>query len=217
MSAIPERFDRLHCNECAQVTKHKIRGACRQTGDPDDGPSWRIVFEILECLGCDDVTFRRTFACPEIDDLEEVRCYPPRASRKLPIWLDAVDDTEIQDLFREVYAALHADSRRLATMGCRAILDRALQNQVGDAGTFQNMLDELDRQRLVSRPDLETLRAVFDAGSAAAHRGHSPSIEDLDIVVSTVEHVVRAQLLHADADGLRKRTPQRANKKPKPQ
>ena len=131
-------------------------------------------------------------------------------SRQLPSWVWDVDDDEIIGLFQEVYAALQADSRRLALMGCRAIVDLIMVAQLGDdKGGFEQKLNMLVEKSLISRPDGEVLGQAIEAGSAAAHRGYRPSPESLELVVSIVEHLARSIQLRDAAPELDRTTPKR--------
>jgi hypothetical protein len=113
-------------------------------------------------------------------------------------------------LLDEIYIALHADSRRLALMGARAVLDIVLLDKVGDVGTFAKKLEQLEEQGLVARRNREFLATAIDAGSAAAHRGFRPNEETLAHVMDIVENLLEAvYVLEKSAEALRKATPQR--------
>src|SRR5437868_14988703 len=113
---------KVHCSTCAGATTHRIVAHRTQTGE-DDGVSWGTTHEMLECGGCDTVHLMSTTWCSEWGpDEEQIQRYPPAVSRSEPKWLSKLD-SDVVALFEEVYAALHADSRRLATMGARTLLD----------------------------------------------------------------------------------------------
>jgi hypothetical protein len=108
----------------------------------------------------------------------------------------------------EIYTALAADSRRLATMGARTIIDMVLVDKVGDIGTFGKKLEELEKSGFIARQGREYLAAALDTGNAAAHRGHKPTAEQLNHVMDIVEHVLQSVYVLEDAAAeLRKTTP----------
>lgn len=49
----------------------------------------------------------------------------------------------------EVYIALHSDSRRLAILGARTLLDMVALDKVGDCGTFEEKLNALSDKGLI--------------------------------------------------------------------
>ncbi len=215
--------ERIHCNGCGQRTKHlcvhehSIEGQDPEEGIP--GVWWTTSYTLFECGGCESITLRETFVHSEHDP-EHWPCpdpvyYPPRVSRQSPEWLWKLEDDEVAGMLQEVYAALHADSRRLALMGCRAILDRFMEEQVGDLGGFKEKLNELAKKRLISDPDLEMLDAAIEAGSAAAHRGYQPNQKVLDVVVNIVEHLLYSSLLRLEKETVKASTPRRGAKGPK--
>lgn len=220
MADAEPHIERIHCNNCGCETKHERKHHITHQDvthvyDEDsrevEVDTWRHVENALyECLGCEDVTLRRSEQTWLMDpDEESVTYFPPRVWRRLPEWLTQVDDADIKGLFNEVYAALQADSRRLATMGCRAVLDRIMVKAVGDVGGFEQKLDRMVAEQLLSKPDRDALDAAIDAGSASAHRGYSPTALALEHVVSIVEHLVHASLLPSAANEVRKTTPPR--------
>jgi hypothetical protein len=204
-----------HCNECGQETKHEIvnEASRRRTFDGDQypaeiGSNWTIV----QCGGCEEVSMRRVDWCSE-DDWQGPNpptFFPARVSRRKPVWLarEHAQSTYV-GLLNEVYAALHADSRRLAMMGARAIIDVVITRTVGDKGNFQKGLDELEQRDLIGKRDRVIIEAAIEAGSAAMHRGHQPTADDVNVVMDIVERMIQAELLEAKAKQLAGTTPPR--------
>jgi len=150
------------------------------------GP-WTDCFEIFRCQGCDSVHVRRSFYFALLGEEPERSYFPARISRHKPQWLQDLPD-ELRELLWEVYGALHADSPRLALMGIRAVVDVVILEKVGDVGTFREKLTALGEKGFVGRQQGEFLEAVLDAGSAAAHRGHAASAQELDFAMDIVEN-----------------------------
>jgi hypothetical protein len=208
-----------HCNECGQETKHDIVHQAKRvrTYDQDQypvdvGSNWTI----LQCGGCEEVAMRRVDWCSE-DDRQDgpnnPTFFPARVSRRKPVWLtrDDAPSTYI-GMLDEVYAALHADSRRLAMMGARAIIDVVITRTVGDQGNFAKGLDELEERELIGKRDRSIIEAAIDAGSAATHRGHQPTADDVNVVIDIVERMIQAELLEAKAKALAAATPSRTRR-----
>lgn len=208
--------ERIHCNTCGQRTKHRrVARHLRSEHDPEDEGIWLAAdYELFTCLGCEEATLRQEVRCSEDDPtIPTITYFPPRVARQPPSWLWRIKDENVTALLKEVYAALQADSRRLAMMGCRAVLDRIMVKAVGDLGNFKDTLDEMVAQKLLSTPDRDVLAAAIDAGSASAHRGYLPTPEVLDHVVSIVEHAVQATLLPGVAKEIKRKTPRRPRRK----
>jgi hypothetical protein len=117
-------------------------------------------------------------------------------------------------LLREVYRSLDADNRSLPMMGARALLDILIVEKVGDVGTFKQKLDKLAAGGFIGTAQVEILDAALDAGSAAAHRGHTPSFAEVNAVMDIVENLLKAVYVLPDmAKSLKKTTPPRPKAK----
>ncbi|WP_265282592.1 DUF4145 domain-containing protein [Verminephrobacter aporrectodeae] len=204
-----------HCNGCGQETKHEIvhKASRRRSFDDDQYSSVEVGSEwtIVQCCGCEEVSMRRVDWCSEDDyqgDLNPPTFFPARVSRRKPVWLtrEHAPSTYV-GMLDEVYATLHADSRRLAMMGARAIIDVVITRTVGDQGSFSKGLDELKNKDLISKRDRDIIEAAVNAGSAAMHRGHQPTADDVNVVIDIVERMVHAEILEAKAKELAATTP----------
>lgn len=210
-----------HCNVCGQDTLHKsvksilkIRNYDNDNDDDDDQHTVTVEsnWHILQCNGCQEVAMSRTDWCSMDDphDPSNPTFFPPRISRRKPAWFDQFEvPSEYIEILDEVYAALHADSRRLAMMGARALIDAVIRRTVGDQDNFAKGLDELSENSLISKRDRKTIAAAIDAGHASAHRGHKPSSDDVNVVIDIVEGMVHTEILSEQAQTLKKTTPQR--------
>ena len=167
---------------------------------------------MLACCGCSAVTLRHTHNFSEEPE-PTVNYYPPFVSRPMPRWSAKLKNYKLYLLMKEVYSALYANCRRLATMGARTAVDMVLLDKVGDLGSFAEKLQKLEQAGFVSRHSREFLAAALDTGHAAAHRGHEPTEEQLNHVMDIIENVLQSvYVLQDSAAELRKTTPPRATK-----
>jgi hypothetical protein len=149
-----------YCNQCARFTKHHIRRSHSQTFN-DENQDGSADYEILECAGCQDVSFRQLFWNSERQSYDELTRndnnglgpgyqedrLPPKDQRKPPNWLSEITfgatikereaRHEIVAMLRESYSALSGGLPRLSAMGTRAALDLVMTERVGDAGDFR--------------------------------------------------------------------------------
>lgn len=207
-----------HCNKCRRTTNHRVLQSREQTGrDDEQGFWWRTNYDMLECLGCGDVMLRQSFLFSE-NEGEEITFYPPRASRWLPEWQYSLPPA-MRSLLVEIYAALQADSRRLAMMGARTVIETAMISKVGDHGTFAANLQALEDGGYVSKTNRQYLETALDAGSAAAHRAHLPNVDHLNTVMDIVENLLHSLFVLAKPSAELKAAipprPPRAKKKAK--
>jgi hypothetical protein len=192
----------------------------------------RDTWSIVECKGCDNVSFLHNHWFSEDcemtpDGPEPVlhsHLYPPAPARKPPEWgLDfllclPVSDTWVVKLHEDIYSAVGIGAYTLAAMGSRTIIDFVVTSKASDEGAFKDKLNRLKASGLLSDVQIEIASAAFDAGSAAAHRGYIPSLEDvyllLDVAESLLDHLyvepTRLRRRSAEAAALKSRTPARS-------
>jgi Domain of unknown function (DUF4145) len=208
-----EKTVRVHCNSCGRETKHAVRCAYTMVRgdyieDINSTLEEKETFETLQCLGCEEITVRQS-AEHEAYGQAVPQFYPPRISRRTPAWIDKLPH-KIRKIVDEVYRALQANSPVLATMGARTILDLVILDKVGDVGTFSEKLAALEQQGYVGRKNREFVLAALETGSAAAHRGIAPKVDDLNRVMDIVESLLESiYVLEEAAKHLRDVTPSR--------
>lgn len=214
--ALMEKTIRVHCNGCGRETKHAIRCAhtavredfVKEAGDGGMAFEEKETFEVLQCLGCDEMTVRQSFEHEAYGE-SKPHFYPPRIFRRTPPWKDKLPQ-QVSAVVDEVSRALQTDSPRLATIGARTIVDLVILDKVGDVGSFGEKLAALEAQGYVGRKNREFVSAALEAGSAAAHRGVAPQVVDLNRVIDIVESLLESVYVLEDAaKHLRKTTPPR--------
>jgi hypothetical protein len=136
--------------------------------------------------------------------------FPPRVSRRKPAWVDRLEvPSEYAGLLDEIYVALHADSRRLAMMGARTLIDSVIRRSCGDQSNFCRGLNSLVEKQLISERHRTIIEAAVDVGHASSHRGHRPCSNDVNVVIDIVENLIHNELLAEPAQALKLTTPQR--------
>lgn len=205
---------RVHCNGCGHETRHAVCASestttenpfLRELGEPFET---RTTLDILKCLGCEAMVVRETVGLEGFG--EGAPCfYPSPISRRFPSRLSRLPPN-ILAVIEEVYRALQADSPRLATMGARTLVDLVILDKIGDVGTFEEKLKQLEAQGYVGAKNRAFLSAALEAGNAAAHRGHAPEPQSLNHVMDIVENLLEAvYALEKAAESLKETTPPR--------
>jgi hypothetical protein len=209
-------ISKSHCNECLQETKHFVVAERVNSGSEFVDPycqheiRWKTTYKMLECCGCENISLQRKFDFSEYDEVE-VEYYPPQISRQIPKWHNQLPD-EWCGLLKEVYLALHADSRCLALMGARALIDLYINEQLDDIGGFAQKIKLLESEGLISKPNKNVLEAALEVGHAAAHRGHKARITEVNQVIDVVESLLQNHVLNKVSENLKSKTPKRSKK-----
>ncbi|MGH7075305.1 MAG: DUF4145 domain-containing protein [Stellaceae bacterium] len=224
-----------YCRQCGGERRHSMIAEKTRSWSDDDAPvDGSDTWSIIECGGCHTVTFVHSHWFSEDTEYTEDGStpilhrdlYPPTPSRKMPEWgVDAYlglknEDLWVVKLHADIYAAVGMEAFALAAMGTRAIVDFAVTSTAGEEGTFKDKLNRMRKQHPITETQVEVIYAAFDAGSAAAHRGYSPTREEvftlLDITESLLQQLyidpVRQRRQAQAAEALKSKTPPR----PKP-
>jgi len=221
---MPTKSIKGHCPNCGAGRNAEIVASHEATfhGDDDNGIWWNGVFQILRCMGCDEVYYRTDGQCSEDSDAtgaptRRITYWPAPSKRKLPEWaMDLLaEDSALYELVCETYEALNNDAQVLAAIGLRTVFDRASEKiGVDPALHFDQKLDALEDMGKIGRSEKETLKILTDAGGAAAHRGWKPTIGQLDILMTIGEQFLyRAIILESKATALKGKIPPRPKRK----
>jgi hypothetical protein len=140
--------------------------------------------------------------------LADEHTYWPVPKRQRPDWRKL--DATLIKLLDSVYTALENDLLVLAAIGMRVVFDRASELiGIDPDKSFAKKLEQLHQEGHIGAADKEYLQILTDAGSAAAHRGWEPDVEQLRVLTSIMEHFVRRFILKDEAGRLREAIPPR--------
>ena len=198
---------KIYCRQCGGERYHSTLAEKTRNWSEDEavvqgGDTWSIV----ECGGCRTVTFVHEHWFSEDEEYTDddgprpiVHCdlYPPSPLRKKPEWGShwflcfSSNDLWIGKLLSDVYSAAGMKAYSLAAMGARAIVDHIVTSKAGDKGSFVEKLTRICEKGLITKTQVDVIAAAFDAGSAAAHRGYSPTETDLNTLLDITESLLQ--------------------------
>lgn len=206
------------CNCCGHPTKHLVVAVRHfdawfaqeelERGAPPDA---EYEYAMLECGGCQGISLR-------VDELLNgalfsTTFYPPRVQRRKPSWSRDLP-IQLQSLITEIYAALADDSRKLAVMGARSILDIVMTQKVGRLRTFQSRLKALEAKGFIGKANREILRAALETRSAAAQRAYAPTSDIVNEIMDIIENLLQAVYIFPKSlKKIKRSTPRRAVRK----
>jgi hypothetical protein len=212
-----ENVKTVFCNNCQNKTDHSILfvknydgSECINEEDPFEQRyyiRWSDTYSMLECNGCHEVHLEKTYYFSEADGVE-LQVYPPRIARKTPKWITSVPDNQAK-LLREIYKALAADCPQLVTMGTRTLIDLFIVDKIGDIGTFDTKMRELESKGFISKIQNEYLSAALETGHAVIHRGFRPNDNVVGKVLDIIENLLINYSLEEVSEELKSVTPKK--------
>lgn len=220
-----------HCPACSGDRAADIVGEYSKTFNSDAYDS-NTLYRILKCRGCEHVQFQTASSNTEdvdysydengetvIEYPETIRYFPPIDKRPRPEWTLSHKSYSpaMEHLLDEAYAALKANLPVVAAIALRTVFDAATEVLGIDPDlSFKKKLDQLVAGGKIDGLQRDSLDALTDAGSAAAHRGWKPTDQQLDIMFTIMESFLhRAFVTSAEQVELAKRAAALREKTPK--
>lgn len=205
----------VHCNRCHGESHHALRGECKKTDRSFDEASrteihFAETYSLLQCQVCGQGRLQVVMWNSE-NDHSPPTLLPAPECRRPPEWLSELEQP-LRALLKEVYAALDAGLYAIALMGVRSLLDVWVSQQTSGKNDFPKKLGKLAMIGTLSARQVEILEGVFDAGSAAAHRGYTPSLPDALSATEALENLLHQNALIPRVHALKGNTPQRGSK-----
>jgi len=200
------------CASCKKVTNHTILAEHETSGDNYDGDiRWWRTCQIIQCLGCDDISFQDASTCTEDFDpqtgqpIESVDLYPSRTEGREPMSSYEEFPGRTKRVYLETLKALNNQTPILAAIGLRALIESICLEQKTKAKNLAKGIDELADMGLLSKKQAEFLHNHRFMGNEAAHEIVAPKPEHLVAALDIAETLLKTIYILPDmADQLKK-------------
>ena len=209
---------KIYCISCSNSTNHKIVGEYKKKYTPNNTPGMEIEFaqghwQILECLGCEEITFRETWInsedrdsmTGEYDIFEKL--YPERSDKVLPIKTFLNVPTTLKRIYREIIDCYNNEIYTMCAAGLRAIIEGlcadkkvknghvTVTNSDGSTKTVRKRnlmgkIEGLHEKGLLTRQHSEILHEHRFLGNDAVHDLKQPTQDELKLAIQIVEHTL---------------------------
>lgn len=196
------------CIQCKRETNHKVLHETKKTFNEDD--IWAEgTWQIIECFGCEAVSFREVWEDSEDIDpsdgssLENVKLYPIRSKNTLPIKQFYNVPYKVRNIYREMIDAFNNGMFVLCSGGLRATIEGICNNEgivdgpveiekkgiktIQNKKDLQGKISGLFEKGLLTKNHTEILHEHRFLGNEALHSLDQPSIEELKIAIDIVE------------------------------
>jgi Domain of unknown function (DUF4145) len=229
----------IQCIDCQKQTKHKVLQSIDLSASEDCGHYGSVQYwfnyQIVQCQGCDCVTFRKLEQCSEDAspdeygnwelDLRET-LYPKRS--KLTFAVKNFDNLP-QNLFmmyRETIECFNNDSFILTAAGLRALLEGLCaelkikdgpkefeKNGKTEIKRFSNLegkFSGLHEKNFLTKQHSDALHEHRYLGNQAVHELAQPSRDELKLAIEIIEHTFESVYeIPEKADDLRRKRAKR--------
>jgi hypothetical protein len=194
----------IPCPTCNTPTRHTVVAALDTDGGDDDF-QYEADYQVVQCDGCQTVSFRWRLTDSEsyvLDDYgarvgqeERIRFFPPRLVGHRALADDYFLPLDLRSVYREVVEAAASGFFVLVGIGLRAIVERVCVEEGAKATGFKDKVECLVKMGRLTMSDAALLEPIRDLGNDAAHEALAPSIGDVMNALSVVEHLLNAVYL----------------------
>ena len=201
---VGEKLD-VVCAECNRKTKHVVLASVDQTGSETYARghhfSWGVSYQVIQCLGCETVSFRKathdsesSFDRISEDEWEfrpDEELYPSRLAGRAGLVDVGLLPENVQRVYLETVKALNGHQPILAGIGLRALIE-AICIEKGAAGTdLFGKIDSLLGLGVLTAEGAKILHKLRALGNQAAHEVKPHSDEHLGVAMDVVEHLLQ--------------------------
>lgn len=192
---------RFICRECSKETLHVIVAAYTEQGSEDCGGGnsvhWEKVDQIIQCQGCESVSFR--VSSTNSDDFdwepegmslnESVTYYPGRSAG-----LKAIDSyllpAGVQGIYQETVLAIENEQSILAGIGIRALIETICKDLNAEGNNLHDKINSLRAKAIVTNEGVATLHKLRVLGNDAAHEVKKHTNKQLSLALQIIEHML---------------------------
>lgn len=195
----------LPCIKCAGKTTHKVLASVDVRGNEGNSNysfSWSTDNQVVQCLGCKTVSFRKASSNSEDyypisneGDFEysvDETLYPSRIEGIKGLG----DETHylpsnVRRIYDETLIALSNQSPVMAGIGLRALVETVCKEKNATGHDLLNRIDSLVSAGILTPASAAILHKIRTLGNAAAHEVKPHSDKQLGLAMDIVEHLLK--------------------------
>ncbi|ANI88833.1 hypothetical protein A9P82_05740 [Arachidicoccus ginsenosidimutans] len=158
------------------------------------------TYYILECCGCESISFRTEYidylkaqyeeTDVNADSNKTIAIYPKQLKNRKELSSIYYLPARIQDVYEQTILALKGDSRLLAAVGFRAILEAICIEEKIKGQNLEQKINNLVKNRLITEKEAERLHTIRFLGNDSVHEMEIPSDKRLYLVLDIIEHLL---------------------------
>ena len=194
----PKEERTLFCRRCRVDTCHSVEAlgqdSARDRDDDDDSFYWESHL-FVKCRGCASYGYVIETQWYEYEGTERLACLEtklyPRSSgwRDAPHWRHELP-TRLGTAYDEALAAVNAGLNTLAAIGIRLLVEEMCKNLGATKGNLQKKIQALHTTAPITEEQTKPLEKHRLFGNAAAHKGYSPTREELHALLEIIERLL---------------------------
>lgn len=196
----------VRCRDCKQETKHAVLTSVEYHGadkNTNFDYYWNDIYQIVQCKGCEAVSFRKVHTnsedvCheyigngPEFETFstEYIDIYPDPQNGREPLDGYHLLDGNIQRIYLETLKALHSSQPVLCGVGIRAIIETVCKEKETKSNLSQG-IDELVVLGALTKDAATILHKLRVMGNESAHEVRPHKKDKLNLALNIVDNLL---------------------------
>ena len=209
-------MEKLFCNDCGRDTNHQVVQSQTKTYWPEDTPGMQIdyakgTWEIIQCAGCDRVSFRELWHTSEDwvsneGPVPTVYRYPEVDKDLLAVKSFRQAPYNINRIYEESIQCFNIGNYILCAAGLRTVIEGICATENVKSGlveknmngktlkkrekNLEGKIEGLHQKGILTKNHAEILHAFRFIGNEAVHELTAPPENDLKAAIEIVEHTL---------------------------
>lgn len=205
---------KLFCNRCKVKTNHEILKEEERTDRDDEVQvNFYDCWQIIKCLGCEEISFRQLSSNSDDYDTEtgehyeNIRLYPIRSDITIPIKPYYNVPPIVRNIYRETLDAYNYGLRLLCAAGLRTIIEsicthekisdglgeKSLKSGSSKSVRTKNLMEKingLEEKGIITKKQAGILHEHRFLGNAALHLLEPPHKHVLSVAIEIIENIL---------------------------
>jgi hypothetical protein len=199
---------RIHtavCESCQIAQRHIVETSTRAQWKSDDFTG-RTEFEIIRCMNCDTISFRKESSNSEDyyydSETEEytshydVSLYPNRTAGRFKIDNHWHLPPDVRATYEEVISAVNGGQPILAGLGVRVLIEVICRDQNAAGKSLLPKIDDLKTKGVLTHAGADILHKLRSMGNESAHEAKPSSDKQLSLAMDVVENLLQSVYIH---------------------
>lgn len=189
-----------YCNACEKNTKQTILSVKTIYSNGEDDYPYTEHFQIMQCNGCEEVSFRKEFHdhYSFYEDEEgnatydiTIDTYPTLLKNHKPLSSTRALPAQIRTVYEQTILAFRGKSFLLTGVGFRAIIEAICLAEKISGKNLEKKINNLVQHKYITEKESERLHSIRFLGNDSVHEMEVPDERKLYLVLNIVEHLLK--------------------------
>lgn len=187
------------CRNCKGDRNHKLIHKHSTRGREADWLDWIDDYMIIECLGCNTISFLNSFGDSEmyyetdegaIEYYTNDKIFPQVLEEGYQISNSYELPEKINIIYQETITSIKAGTLTLSGAGLRAIIEAVCLDLKIKEKNLELKIDSLHTKGHITKRDSKRLHSIRFLGNGAIHQIETPSKKQVYILLEIVNHIL---------------------------